>query len=71
MPDDAIAVPTGLNELKAALGGIVGAEHVRSDAASIALNSADIFSAGPTPVQLVVSPRSLEQVSRLRRGAPE
>jgi FAD/FMN-containing dehydrogenase len=63
MPDDAIAVPTGLNELKAALGGIVGAEHVRSDAASIALNSADIFSAGPTPVQLVVSPRSLDEVS--------
>jgi FAD/FMN-containing dehydrogenase len=64
MPDDATVAATAVNDLKATLAGIVGAENVRSDAAGIALNSADIFSAGASPVQLVVSPRSIEEVSR-------
>jgi FAD/FMN-containing dehydrogenase len=55
--------------LKAALIGIVGAAHVRDDAATRELYSQDIWSTSPETVVLVVSPASIEEVASVMAAA--
>jgi FAD/FMN-containing dehydrogenase len=67
LPDD--FSNAALPALIAALTGIVGPDHVRTDAAGIALHSADIWARGSADVALIVAPASLDELSRTVRAA--
>lgn len=64
MPDDHSTLIPGLPRLRAALEAAVGADNLRDDPASLALHGADIWSRGSEAPVLVVSPGSLDQLSR-------
>jgi len=56
MPDDHSNIAPGRSALQIALGAIVGPEHVRDDAQSLDLHSADIFARGAATAALIVAP---------------
>jgi len=64
MPDDHSNIAPGRSALQIALGAIVGPEHVRDDAQSLDLHSADIFARGAATAALIVAPGTVEEVSR-------
>jgi FAD/FMN-containing dehydrogenase len=64
MPDDLSNVGAGLPVLRGALSTIVGEAHVRADAASLALHSADIWDQGSATAALIVAPDGVDQLSR-------
>ncbi len=58
-------------ELEVVLGGIVGPDHVRVDDYTRALHSQDIWAAAPATVALVVSPLTVEQISKTLSAASQ
>lgn len=54
-----------IGDLKALLTGIVGAEHVRDDEASLALVSEDIWEKGKHVAALIAAPGSLEELAEV------
>jgi len=58
-----------LDTLKAALIAAVGPDGVRDDADTLALYSEDVWSASPHRVRLVVSPRSLSELTLAVKAA--
>jgi FAD/FMN-containing dehydrogenase len=65
MPEDGKLLATDMGAFIAGLAAIVGPENVSTDAVRIALNTSDIWAAGPGSILAVVSPRSLDQVSKV------
>jgi FAD/FMN-containing dehydrogenase len=64
MPDDFSNIAPGLPALRTALAAILGADHVRDDAHSLDLHSADIWARGAEAAVLIASPGSVEELSR-------
>jgi D-lactate dehydrogenase (cytochrome) len=56
-------------KLKAKLIAILGADQVRDDAASLALHSEDVWSAGVKTAALIAAPGSLAQLSQVMAAA--
>ncbi len=63
MRDDLSNISPGLPRLRQTLAGIVGAENLRDDDATVALHSADIWSHGTGSVSLIVAPGSVDELS--------
>jgi D-lactate dehydrogenase (cytochrome) len=66
-----IAPLSGTAQLESRLAAIVGAAHVRSDSATRALHSEDIWLPAPATVALVVTPGSTGEVSAILKAANE
>jgi len=63
MPEDGTSVVFDHHQFFATVTDIVGADNVRTDATTLALHSADIWSQGNGALLAVVSPLSLDQLS--------
>jgi FAD/FMN-containing dehydrogenase len=64
--------PSGdIEILLAVFAGIVGPGNVTTDAAACLLNSQDIWMSAAAPVSLVVSPTSVDQVSKVAAAATQ
>jgi FAD/FMN-containing dehydrogenase len=64
MADDGSGVGAESGALKAKLSQLLGADHVSDAPETLLLHSQDIWAAGPKTVALVVSPGSVEDLSR-------
>jgi D-lactate dehydrogenase (cytochrome) len=64
MQDELSNLAPGFGRLQARLAAIVGAANVHADHARIALHSTDIWGAGSCEVVAVVSPATLNELSR-------
>jgi FAD/FMN-containing dehydrogenase len=63
MPDDLSNITPALPALRAALAALLGPDHVRADAESLGLHSADIWSRGTDTAALIAAPATLRELS--------